>query len=183
MIKNHIYFLLVAVLLLGCSIILSIATIENARKLKTTVTVSAVIIEQQQDKITALGFELEHEATENARMLALLEAVFKQPMTDFVIGEMNVTVTAYAAVPEETDSTPNITADMTDTRVGLLAVSRDLLITLNYGQRVVLGDYGVFVIADTMNKRFTNRVDILHTSRIAAKRFGIKHNQTLQFIL
>ena len=85
---------------------------------------------------------------------------------------MTVTATMYEPVPTQTDSTPNITAD--GTRISIkhagkyryLAVSRDLLDVVNYGDYVVVeginGKYdGVWQVKDTMHPRWTNRVDLL----------------------
>jgi len=87
-----------------------------------------------------------------------------------------VTVTAYSARAEETNSEPWYTADMTLSRVGILAVSRDILdeLGIEYGDTVILGEYGTFKVHDTMNKRFHRRVDILMGNKKAAELFGIK---------
>ena len=98
---------------------------------------------------------------------------------------MRVTVSAYTARAEECDITPEVTADMTPSRVGVLAVSPDMLREgrVSYGDTVALIDdgefLGVFVIHDTMNRRYTNRVDILHGNVRAALLFGIRHNVEL----
>lgn len=92
-----------------------------------------------------------------------------------------VTVTAYSARAEETNSEPWYTADMTLSRVGILAVSRDILYELGieYGDTVILEGYGVFKVHDTMNKRFRRRVDILMGNKRAAELFGIKRDVKL----
>jgi len=71
--------------------------------------------------------------------LLMLLAVFgfslaKAPTT------LNVTATAYTSHPSQTDSTPFITATGARTRLGVIAVSRDLLDDLPYGSRVKLQD-------------------------------------------
>lgn len=72
-----------------------------------------------------------------------------------------VDITVYTSQKEETDDTPYITANMSKVKPGGMAVSRDLLEVLGgYGKRVVVKGYGIFVINDTMNKRFTNSIDI-----------------------
>ena len=90
---------------------------------------------------------------------------------------MNVTVTMYAPVRYQTDSTPNILADGTRIRVQkaseyrFIAVSRNLLKRhggfLEYGDFIVLKGTGqkdgVYQVKDTMNKRFVNRIDILES--------------------
>ena len=96
---------------------------------------------------------------------------------DLNLGRHNVTVTMYNPTPGQTDKTPNITAD--GTRINpnkassyrYIALSRNLLSRwggpYNYGDYVVIegaGIYdGVYKVKDTMNPRFTNRVDILRS--------------------
>ena len=91
--------------------------------------------------------------------------------------EIDVTVTMYNPSPEQTDSTPNQTADGTiinpdrasDYRY--VALSRDLLRRwggpFNYGDYVMLkgtDEYdGIYQVRDTMAPKFINRVDILRT--------------------
>ena len=89
-----------------------------------------------------------------------------------------VTVTTYNPTRAQTDSTPNITADGTRinprkaTQYRYVALSRDLL--SRWGGRFEYGDYiviegtdgrdGIYQVRDTMNPRWTNRVDILTTN-------------------
>ena len=89
----------------------------------------------------------------------------------------NVTVTMYHPTRQQTDSTPNITAHGTKINIWkaskyrYVAVSRDLLSRwggpLNYGDWIVIegaGDQsGVYQVRDTMNPKWTKRVDILKT--------------------
>ena len=89
----------------------------------------------------------------------------------------NVTVTTYNPTQEQTDSTPNITADGTKiktwraTEYRYVALSRDLI--SRWGGPFEYGDYiviegtgkwdGIYQVRDTMNPKWTNRVDILTT--------------------
>ena len=89
----------------------------------------------------------------------------------------NVTVTMYHPTKDQTDSTPNITADGTKINIWkaseyrYVAVSRDLLSRwggpLDYGDWIVIEgagkNSGVYQIRDTMNPKWTKRVDILKT--------------------
>ena len=89
----------------------------------------------------------------------------------------NVTVTMNHPTRNQTDSTPDITADGTKINIWkaskyrYVAVSRDLLSRwggpLNYGDWIVIegaGDQsGVYQVRDTMNPKWTKRVDILKT--------------------
>ena len=95
----------------------------------------------------------------------------------------NVTVTMYHPTRQQTDSTPNITADGTKINIWkaskyrYVAVSRDLLSRwggpLDYGDWIVIEgageDSGVYQVRDTMNPKWTKRVDILKTP--GAKQF------------
>lgn len=86
-----------------------------------------------------------------------------------------VTATVYHAIPEQTDMSPMITADGTDVSgmdlmdERIIAVSRDLLKrnggNYSFGDRVVVhgaGELdGVWTIRDTMNDRFTKKIDFL----------------------
>jgi 3D (Asp-Asp-Asp) domain-containing protein len=94
-----------------------------------------------------------------------------------------VTVTAYSARPQETDSEPWRTADLTLSRVGLLAVSRDLMdeIGLRFGDTVILENLGVFKVRDVMNSRWTRRVDILMANYEAAVKFSPKQSTLYWF--
>ena len=90
---------------------------------------------------------------------------------------VDVTVTMYHPVRNQTDRTPNILADGTKITIHkasdykYIAVSRNLLKRwggwLDYGDFIVLrgtdGKDGVYQVKDTMNKRFVNRIDILET--------------------
>jgi 3D (Asp-Asp-Asp) domain-containing protein len=89
-----------------------------------------------------------------------------------------VTVTTYNPTKHQCDDTPNITADGTRiktwraTEYRYVALSRDLLSRwggpFNYGDYIVIegaGDRdGVYQVRDTMNPKWTNRVDILTTN-------------------
>lgn len=114
-------------------------------------------------------------ADQRNRANDLVAALFKTDIDQtFTTFSTPVTVTAYSARAEECDETPWVTADGTPSRIGLLAVSRDILteVGLEMGQRVFLPEYGLFEIRDKMNRRFRRRVDILHASPEAARRFG-----------
>ena len=89
-----------------------------------------------------------------------------------------VTVTTYNPTRAQTDSTPNITADGTKinprkaTQYRYVALSRDLISRwggpFEYGDYIVIegtnGRDGIYQVRDTMNPRWTNRVDILTTN-------------------
>ena len=93
----------------------------------------------------------------------------------------NVVATVYHPVPEQTDDTPNITADGTRIEIDnasdyrYIAVSRDL--HKRYGGNFDFNDIvyinsdelsGFYIIKDLMNKRFTKRIDFLHSPETPA---------------
>lgn len=93
----------------------------------------------------------------------------------------NVVATVYHPVPEQTDDTPNITADGTMIEIDnasdyrYIAVSRDL--HKRYGGTFDFNDIvyinsdeisGFYIIKDLMNKRFTKRIDFLHSPETPA---------------
>ena len=111
------------------------------------------------------------------------------------VTEFEVTVTMYNPTRGQTDSTPNITADGTrinPTRASsyrYIALSRDLLSRwggpFNYGDYVIIEgtgkDDGVYQVRDTMNPRFTKRVDILKSKGSRKFKYNsvklYKHNE------
>jgi 3D (Asp-Asp-Asp) domain-containing protein len=89
-----------------------------------------------------------------------------------------IVLTGYTSSRRETDSTPFLTASMTRTRQGCLALSRDLLRTFtpdapyDFGDYVLIPGVGVFIVEDTMHARWRNRGDIWFADRAAALRWG-----------
>ena len=110
-------------------------------------------------------------------LFALQDKVNKNSYDTWGTLEIDVTVTMYNPSPEQTDSTPNQTADGTiinperASEYRYIALSRDLLRRwggpFNYGDYVMLkgtdGYDGVYQVRDTMAPKFINRVDILRT--------------------
>jgi 3D (Asp-Asp-Asp) domain-containing protein len=101
---------------------------------------------------------------------------------------MVVMATAYSSTPDQTDDTPCITAtgyNVCEKDRNIIAVSRDLVRSLGYGTQVRFPElFGnrVFHIEDTMNMRFTNRIDFHLDSREEAKTFGVKRNLKMEVI-
>lgn len=89
-----------------------------------------------------------------------------------------VDATAYSASVDETDSTPRETATLTQVQEGrTLAVSQDHVDWL--GRRVYIPGYGVRVVEDLMNKRFTDRIDFFIEGKARATAFGKKRLQVI----
>jgi 3D (Asp-Asp-Asp) domain-containing protein len=129
-------------------------------------------------------------ASENSRLIAELQrrvdmldrrvnealerAAYRMTMLTFV----PVVVTAYNSIPTQTDSTPEITASNKRVSLGIVALSRDIEMEFGFrlGDPVFIVGLGFFVFEDRMHKRWARRVDILMSSRRAAKEFGVKHS-------
>ena len=102
---------------------------------------------------------------------------------------IEVTVTGYSSTRGQTDSTPFVTASNTRVRKGIVALSRDLLrrytpgAPFAFGDRVLIEGVGEFVVEDTMNKRFSRRVDIWFPNRTQAKLWGHQRGHSLVKLL
>lgn len=100
--------------------------------------------------------------------------------------ELMVSVTAYSSDQSQTDSTPFITATGTRTQIGTLAISRDLVGKYGYGKKIRIirwlktdgcntkrMPYNiVFSAEDTMNIRYSRKIDIWMPSYRTALSFG-----------
>lgn len=98
----------------------------------------------------------------------------------------NVTITIYNPVSSQCDADPLTTADnskidlakLKDGKLRWIAVSRDLLKKFPYGTKVYVWiapnhPYnGVWRVKDTMNARYTNRIDLLTYNRKYGKWSG-----------
>lgn len=88
----------------------------------------------------------------------------------------NVEITAYNPMRAQTDDRPWETASGRRASLQSLAVSRDLLSKnggpYEYGDTVYV--VVPFIVDDTMNKRYTNRVDIFLERQWAARIWGQK---------
>lgn len=82
----------------------------------------------------------------------------------------DVWVTAYSSTPDQTDSTPFITASGMRVKDGLIAAN-----FLPFGTKVKIPEFfgdKVFTVQDRMHSRKTNNVDIWMPSREHAINFG-----------
>jgi len=106
-----------------------------------------------------------------------------QAEPDVLVSGLPVTITAYTSEPAYTDDEPFVTATGRMVRPGTLALSRDLLRTFtpgapfDFGDRVRLSRFGEFVVDDTMNPRWSHRVDIWLPTVAEAQEFGKRHGR------
>ena len=86
--------------------------------------------------------------------------------------KIKIIVTAYSSTPDQTDSTPFITASNTRTRDGVVANN-----SLPFGTRVkfpqIFGDK-IFIIEDRMAPKNSHKADIWMPTRQMALNFGVK---------
>lgn len=91
-----------------------------------------------------------------------------------------VTVTAYNAVASQTDSSPDVAAcgPLAAVDGPIVALSRDLFVASGKrrcGEEVIVyleNETIVATVWDTMNRRFTSRVDVLMPTVREARQFG-----------
>lgn len=85
---------------------------------------------------------------------------------------IKVVLTAYSSTPDQTDSTPFITASNTRTRDGIVAAN-----FLAFGTKVkipaIFGDK-VFTVEDRMAKKHDGKIDIWFSERYLAQKFGVQ---------
>ena len=136
-----------------------------------------------------------------SRIDVLEDHIFMQQDNMKGIFRTKVTVTMYHPVPGQTDDTPNQTADGTiidiekASKYRYVAVSRDLLNRwggpLDYGDYIVIegaGEHsGIYQIRDTMNPKWTRRVDILRSPGSRQFKYSnitlVKYNENLTEVL
>ena len=108
----------------------------------------------------------------------VLQAQVPDPVaTDTIVSVLTMRVTAYASVPDETDSTPFITADGTEVADGIAASN-----ILPFGTRIeipALFGNEVFTIHDRMSTKIKNTIDIWMGSVHQAIIFGAQHASIL----
>src|SRR3989344_931354 len=95
---------------------------------------------------------------------SVLEAPYRKIIT--------VLVTGYSSTPDQTDTTPFITAYNTEVRDGIVAAN-----FLPAGTKIripELFDDKIFVVEDRMHERFSDRIDIWFADRESAENFGVK---------
>ena len=86
---------------------------------------------------------------------------------------IKVMISAFSSTPEETDSTPFITASGTHVRDGIVASN-----FLRFGTKIRIPQlYGdkKFVVEDRMAPRFSDRIDVWFPTKEQARNFGLKY--------
>lgn len=105
-------------------------------------------------------------------VISYSSSLINQNPVSFCTLAVRATVTGYSSTPEETDSTPFITASGTDVHEGVAAAN-----WLPLGTKIRIPDlFGdtVFTVEDRMHERFGDRVDIWFSSTEEAIEFGAR---------
>lgn len=105
------------------------------------------------------------------------ETIPYTPLPAFLItgkrlAQKRVIVTAYSSTPDQTDSSPFITASGTEVRDGVVAAN-----WLPIGAYIRLPEiYGekILVVEDRMHPKNARKLDVWMPTREAAKQFGVK---------
>ena len=125
------------------------------------------------------------DTTQHALALSARLAIYEKKLKEYEDNKHKVTVTMYHPVADQTDSTPNITADGSVIKIKraseyrYVAVSRNML--MRYGGFLTYGDYvwieagkksGVYQVRDTMAERWLNRIDILESPGVKPYKYN-----------
>jgi len=125
------------------------------------------------------------DTTQHALAMSAKLAIYEKKIKEYEDNKHKVTVTMYHPVAEQTDDTPNITADGSVIKIKraseyrYVAVSRNMLI--NYGGFLRYGDYvrvaagqksGIYQVRDTMAARWINRIDILESPGVKPYKYN-----------
>jgi len=136
-----------------------------------------VLAQAGETELTINQTQTETTATAIEESTAETKATINLPANDIKVRKtVTVTVTAYNAVPEQTDSTPCTTADgtniCTDEMPHVVAAN-----WLPFGTKVRIPAYfgdTVFEVHDRMNQRYSDRLDVLLPTINEAKTFGVR---------
>jgi 3D (Asp-Asp-Asp) domain-containing protein len=124
-------------------------------------------LQQASNELTKATYELN-------KAMEILEECFGGAVDLERVRSVPVTLTAYSSTEDQCNEEPHITASNRPVRIGIIAVSFDIMeeLGLTFGQRVLIPGHGLFQVQDRMNRRWHRRVDIWHNDREAAMLFG-----------
>ena len=178
----------VAILLL--LVIFITHSIEKKNKIDT-LKEENLLMERRVSVADSLILDTTIRGLELAKKLALKE----KKIEEYENNKHQIVVTMYHPVSDQTDDTPNITADGTVIKVGraseykYVAVSRNML--TRHGGFLRYGDYvwvdagkksGVYQVRDTMAPRWINRIDILETPGVEPYKYNDASLRRLDYV-
>ena len=121
-------------------------------------------------------------------LICLSFAIFASSTLELPVVEIReMTITAYSPSKRQTQGDPFVTASTERVSIESLhgihnvAVSRDLLKQFTEGAVLEYGDsiFIEFIVLDTMNARYTNRVDIFFRNKELAFLFGSQKRRVI----
>jgi hypothetical protein len=127
--------------------------------------------------ILIVGFIFSYLVSKRDRIVYVKQIIYKTIKDTENVISANVTATMYYPISSQCDKDPLITACMYKiiphkaSEQKFVALSRDLLKrwggSFTFGDRIKLCNAGkksgIYIVADTMNKRFKRKIDILET--------------------
>ena len=143
----------------------------------------------------ALADSLIFDTTKRGLELAEKLAIKEKKIEEYEVNKHKVVVTMYHPVADQTDDTPNITADGSVIKINnaseykYVAVSRNML--TNNGGFLRYGDYvwvdagkksGVYQVRDTMAERWINRIDILESPGVKPYKYNNASLRRLNYV-
>ena len=150
---------------------------------------------QLMEGMVTLADSLIKDTTIEGLRLAEKLAVKEKKIEEYESNKHQVIVTMYHPVPDQTDDTPNITADGTVIKISkaseykYVAVARNMLV--RYGGFLRYGDYvwvdagkksGVYQVRDTMAARWVNRIDILESPGVKPYKYDNASLRRLNYV-
>jgi len=159
------------------------------------------IIDELNDDINFLNLKVSvadsliKSTTLNGLIIADKLLRYEKKLKDIEANTHKIVVTMYHPVPDQTDDTPNITADGTIIKIKraseyrYVAVSRNMLV--RNGGFLRFGDYvwvdagkksGVYQVRDTMATRWINRIDILETPGVKPYKYNDASLRRLDYV-
>lgn len=138
------------------------------------------IIVISSDKDTEIKPKVEYTATKQQDNVITVSNTFNLSNAEYTERIFkDIIITSYNNDPSQTDDSPNVTATNRGVREGVVAVSYDFINKglIRYGDLLYIDCFGKwYLVEDTMNKRFTRRVDIFLFDKEKSNKINKKCN-------
>lgn len=152
-----------------------------AVKVSLVVAVLSVGLVSVNDKLHERQTEVKYLKQQVAQARILEEKMLGMECRDLRVVKVNVT--SYNPTKKQCDNNPLIGANGEIVTPGTIAISRDLARKhgIKFKDKVMIEGYGTFTVADYMNRRWKNRVDIISFIPKWSDKFGCKQGVNLYF--
>lgn len=132
------------------------------------------------DKDAEIKPKVEYIATKQQDNIITISNIFNLSNAEYTERIFkDVIITSYNNDPAQTDDSPNVTATNRGVREGIVAVSYDFINKglIHYGDLLYIDCFSKwYLVEDTMNKRFTKRVDIFLFDKEKSNKINKKCN-------